>query len=375
MENEKPRGIWPTNKIKPQGTVKRNVILNPGQPEGKVFSHIELGLDGIQFQAGDVCGIVPVNDPKQIDHLLQALGIDASQKVKFGAEEITAGDLFKNKIEIVRATDGFLKLLDTHRRDGRLASKDLHMIEQAFGDKAVLEGLKANALADLIEHFGVEGVTVEDLVATHKKLTPRLYTASSSPLMHPDEVHMTVARVDYEVPLGDKKIAKRGVATSYMDGMENGHQATFFMQAKKSFHLPDELDKPIVMIGPGTGIAPFRAFAQEIEASGKKHSDVVLYSGGQYEIDALYREELQEAHRKGVLTEEPHYAISREGKKQRVQKMLESDSAHLRELVRNGAIFYICGGEKMGEEVVETLKHIAPKLAGHEKERIKMDVY
>lgn len=369
------RDIWPTNKEKPQGAVSSNIVLNPGQPEGRVTRAIELELDGIKFHPGDVCGIVPVNDAREVDRLLQALGIDASQKVKIGNEETTAAELFRHKIDIARTTDALFKRLDERGKGGQLKGKDLEVISKALGDEALLKGLKAHAIADIIEHFGLEGVTVEDLIDTRKNLTPRLYTISSATEANPDKVHMTVAVVNYEVPLNGKPIAKRGVCSGYMDTLQPGEKATFFIQAKKNFRLPPELDRPLVMIGPGTGIAPFRAFAQAIEAGGKKHSDVVLYSGGQYDVDKLYAEEFAKAHAKGVLTEPAHYAVSREGDKQRVQQLLKRDARRLRELADKGGLFYICGSETMGHDVVKNLQEIAPILKEKEKEQIKMDVY
>jgi sulfite reductase (NADPH) flavoprotein alpha-component len=204
-------------------------------------------------------------------------------------------------------------------------------------------------LLDMLRDFGPWKVSAQDIVSLLRKMTPRLYSIASSFAANPDEVHLTIGAVRYTAH--DRE--RNGVASILCaERVQEGDMLPVFVQANKHFHLPDSQDKDIIMVGPGTGIAPFRSFIQE-RAVNKAAGRSWLFFGDQHaDVDFLYQEELENYLKDRILTRiETAFSRDTDQKVYVQHKMLEY-SKELFEWFENGAYFYVCGDkERMAKDV------------------------
>ena len=197
-------------------------------------------------------------------------------------------------------------------------------------------------------------LSVAELIAVTSRLQPRYYTISSSSTLHPKSVHMTVAVLEGKSSTGREY---SGVCSKFL---QEASKATIFVK-ESSFKLPSDNKTPVVMIGPGTGIAPMRALLQEREARGGAGENILYFGCKNRAMDYLYQEELEGFVSRGVLNK-LHLAFSREQKhKVYVQNLMEQNAGELWNMVEAGAFFYICGATAMGKSVVDVLKGIGEK--------------
>ena len=340
-----------------------NINLN-GTGSAKETIHLELSLEGsgLQYEVGDALGVVPENAQDVVADFISASGLNPEEQV-----------------EVKKV--GTLSLIDalTQHLDITAISRKIVSAYQELTQSAVLAGLldenrkeefkqfiNGRQIADL---FAVEPYSgsAQDLVNILRKLPARLYSIASSPKAHPDEVHLTVAAVRYETYGKQRK----GVASTYIsDDSKVGDKVNVFVQPNKGFRLPEESSKPIIMVGPGTGVAPFRAFVEEraeTEASGESW----LFFGDQrYSFDFLYQLEWQEHLANGDLTK-LDVAFSRDQpQKVYVQDRMLQKAAELWEwLDSKGAYFYVCGdAERMAGDVHNALLQIAQQQGGKSPE-------
>ncbi|MBU6326542.1 MAG: sulfite reductase [NADPH] flavoprotein alpha-component, partial [Verrucomicrobia bacterium] len=208
-------------------------------------------------------------------------------------------------------------------------------------------------IVDAISDFAPNGLPAQTLASLLRKLPPRLYSIASSPLAHPDEVHLTVAAVRYNSHGRDRK----GVASCFLaDNAPTGQSVKVYTHANKNFRLPENGDTPIIMVGPGTGIAPFRAFVEHRAELGQSGKSWLFFGDQHYLYDFLYQLEWQEHLKNGTLSR-LDVAFSRDQpEKIYVQQRIAEKGRDLYDWLQNGAHFYVCGdASRMASDVHDAL--------------------
>jgi sulfite reductase (NADPH) flavoprotein alpha-component len=315
------------------------VNLN-GSRSGKQTIHLELSLEGsgLTFEPGDSLGIVTENRPETIEAVLRAAGLagDAGLAARLVGEwDITT--LSRQVLEAYAALNPAPALA-----------------EMIAGDRwrAYVPGRQ---LLDLLEDFPA-ALTAEQLTGLLRKLPPRLYSVASSLKAAPDVAHLLVGVVRYE----SHGRERHGVASTFVaERTRAGDTLKVYVKPNKNFRLPDDRDRPMIMIGPGTGVAPFRAFLQERQATGAKGRNWLFFGDRNYTHDFLYQLEWQELHKDGVLSE-VDLAFSRDQpEKVYVQHRMWQRREKLFAWLEDGANLYVCGDEKaMAKDVHATLAAI-----------------
>jgi sulfite reductase (NADPH) flavoprotein alpha-component len=213
----------------------------------------------------------------------------------------------------------------------------------------------------LLEHPEAR-FTPEEFVKLLRKLQPRLYSIASSPRVYPEEIHLTVATVQYE-SLGRQRL---GVCSTFLaDRVTEEIPVSVFIHSAKHFRLPEDPSRPVIMVGPGTGIAPFRAFLQDRRALGATGKQWLFFGEQHAETDFLYREELEALHKEGTL-HRFHTAFSRDQEEKiYVQHRMLEEAQELYNWLEEGAYFYVCGdASRMAKDVEQTLLQVI-EVAGN----------
>jgi len=350
-----------TNPFKAE--VLENLNLN-GRGSNKETRHLELSLEGsgLTYEPGDSLGVYPENDPELVDLILEATNWDANQKVTVNKEDVTLKEALSKKLEITVLTKPLIE------KAAQLSSnKDLKALvapEKIDELKAYIDG---RDLLDLLRDFGPWDVSAQDFVAILRKMPARLYSISSSLAANPEEVHLTIGAVRYEAH-GRKRKGVASILTA--ERLQPGDTLPVYVQNNQNFKLPENPDTPIIMVGPGTGVAPFRAFMQEREEIGAEGKSWMFFGDQHFVTDFLYQTEWQKWLKDGVLTK-MDVAFSRDTEeKVYVQHRMLEHSKELFEWLEEGAVVYICGDEKhMAHDVHNTLIDIIEKEGGLSREK------
>lgn len=355
-----------------------NRLLNaPGS--GKEVRHFEISLEGsgLEYEVGDALGVLPANCPTLVSDLLAVLGCDGEEAVKTadGAETPLRFALAQH-YDITRPSPELLEAAAGRNPSGELAA----LLDPARKDD-LKRWLYGREIIDVIA--GVK-FTAGEFVALLKKLQPRLYSISSSPKAHPGEVHLTVGTVRYESHgrarkgvastfLADRvKVAQRVVAGG-VDGDASGAgeptPVPVYIQVSHGFRLPENGDVPVIMCGPGTGIAPFRAFLEEREAAGAKGRNWLFFGDQRRASDYLYADQLEAWVASGHLAR-LDLAFSRDqAEKIYVQHRMLENAAELWSWLESGAHFYVCGdASRMAKDVDAALHTVCETAGGLSKE-------
>jgi sulfite reductase (NADPH) flavoprotein alpha-component len=340
-----------------QAKILTNINLN-GEGSNKETRHIELSLEGsgLSYVPGDALGIVPSNDPELVAAIIEEMQWDEATVVTLNkqGETLPLMEALTNYFEITLVTKKILQQAAAFTDNGEL--QKLLLVENAAEVKEYCYG---RDLLDMLRDFGPWKLTAEEFVSILRKMTPRLYSIASSIAANPGEVHLTIGAVRYTAHGRDRK----GVCSVLCaERVEEGDTLPVFVQANKHFHLSESHDTDIIMVGPGTGIAPFRSFIEE-RAVNKATGRSWLFFGDQHAAtDYLYQAELEKYQQDGILTK-IDTAFSRDGDQVvYVQHKMEENSKELFEWLDNGAYFYVCGDkERMAKDVHETLIRIIEK--------------
>ncbi|HEX5191444.1 MAG TPA: assimilatory sulfite reductase (NADPH) flavoprotein subunit [Solirubrobacteraceae bacterium] len=312
-----------------------NLVLT-GRGSTKETRHLELSLEGsgLRYEPGDALGVVARNDPALVAMLLERLGLSADAPVTVKRETMSLGEALTGTFEITAATPRFLDHWAEITGAAELAA--LRAADQAKARAAFLRG---HHIIDIVERFPASGIDPDRLLAGLRPLQPRLYSFASSFTATPDEAHLTVSTVRYE--LHDRQ--RTGVASGYLAGRtDEDATVPVYIQSNDHFHLPDD-DTPIVMIGAGTGVAPYRAFMQEREARGAGGRSWLFFGERNFRSDFLYQVEWQELLRRGVLSR-LDLAFSRDATpKTYVQDRLSRQGRDVYAWLEDGAWLYVCG--------------------------------
>lgn len=326
----------------------------------KVTLHLAFSTDegGLKYEAGDAFGVMPKNDPNLIAEILQLLHFNGNEQVPNGNGGMTTlHDALSTRLQITRLNR---KLVQEYakRGDCRLLRELLLPEQQSHLEKYMYD----RGLIDLlVEHPGViEDAT--DLVAMLPRLSARLYSISSSPLAHAQQIHATVAVVRYN----SHNRERGGVcSTLFADRLHISDRLPIYIQPNKKFRIPADSNAAMIMIGPGTGIAPFRGFLHERRALGHKGRNWLFFGERSASTDFLYRDELEAMHKEGHLTRFDT-AFSRDQKQKiYVQDRMAENSKMLWAWLQEGARLYVCGDAKrMAKDVHAALCSIAEKEGG-----------
>ena len=331
-----------------------NINLN-GTGSAKETIHLELSLEGsgLQYEVGDALGVVPQNAEEVVTDFLAQSGLNGDDTVEV------------KKVGSVSLQDALTKHLDITALSRKVVTSYQELTKSATLAGLLAEDKKEEFKSfvygrEISDLFGIEPYTgsAQDLVNILRKLPPRLYSIASSPKAHPDEVHLTVAAVRYQTYGKERK----GVASTYIaDESKVGDKVSVYVHTNKNFRLPTSPDTPIIMVGPGTGIAPFRAFIEERAETEAKGESWLFFGDQHYSYDFLYQLEWQGYLSDGDLTK-LDVAFSRDQQnKIYVQDRMAEKGAELWEwLNTKDASFYVCGdAERMAGDVHKALIEIA----------------
>lgn len=327
-----------------------HVMLN-GERSEKETMHVELSLEGsgLDYEAGDALAVVPNNCKEVVADLLKATGFSGSEEVVLkGDEKTTVAEAFASKLDITALSRAIVK-----KYEALSPNADLAMLLDDDSKEEFKEWIWGRQIIDLVETYPIKDLTAQQFVSILRKLPPRLYSIASSPKAHPGEVHLTVAAVRYD---GHGK-ARKGVASTFLaDEAKTGEKISVYVHKNKNFRLPESDEAPIIMVGPGTGIAPFRAFVEERAERGAKGESWLLFGDQKYSYDFLYQLEWQDHLKEGSLTK-LDVAFSRDQpEKYYVQDVMRENATELYAWLEKGASFYVCGdAERMAKDVHQAL--------------------
>jgi sulfite reductase (NADPH) flavoprotein alpha-component len=313
--------------------------------------HIAFSLagSGIDYAPGDALGVVPENPPDMVAAILAATGLEAATPVTLG-REMMLYDALTREFSLGRLTQAML--IKFARRAGDPELDNLLKPENAEALKTFLDG---RDLIDLLLRYPGVIRTADDIVALVPRLAPRLYSISSSPKAHPGEVHLTVAAVRYNSHGRDRV----GIASTFLADRAGKGAVDIYIQRNIRFRLPNDDDAPVIMVGPGTGIAPFRAFLEERRATGARGRNWLFFGDRRQAHDFLYRDELERFRSEGVLSRlDTAFSRDQAAKVYVQHRMLES-GAGIWHWLQDGAHFYVCGdASRMAKDVDRALKEI-----------------
>jgi len=347
-----------TRKNPYEAEVLDSIRLN-GRYSDKETQHIELSLEGsgLSFQPGDSLGVLASNDTALVDEIVEALDFAPDAPVKANGADKPVAEALRDDLEVTMLTPGFLKAYAEASSAEELADLTRE------GNEAALQAfLKEHQVADVVARWPAPGLDAATFAGMLRKLQPRLYSIASSQAAAPDEVHLTVG-VTRTTPRGR---ARSGVASTFLaDRRAPGDQIRVYVSENESFRLPADPDQPLIMIGPGTGIAPFRAFMQEREEMGAQGKSWLFFGDRRFREDFLYQTEWQQWLKDGVLTR-MDVAFSRDqAGKVYVQDRLREKAADVYSWIRDGAAIYVCGdADSMAPAVHEALAGILQEQGG-----------
>jgi sulfite reductase (NADPH) flavoprotein alpha-component len=332
----------------------RNESLNAAGST-KDTRHIVFDLHGggLTYKAGDALGVISENCPDTVGWILEALDASGAEVVTLSdGLSVSLHDALLRHVGITQATGEVVKVLAASATDAEQArALQAMLVDDSPG---IPEG---HEILDLLKRFPSARPEVSAFVAALRPMRPRLYSISSSPAAHGDEVHLTVGVVRYLNPLGRQC---KGVASTFLaERLRPGQKAKVFVHASHGFAPPADPNAPMIMVGPGTGIAPFRAFLHDRAARGHRGRNWLFFGDQRREHDFLYREELEKWLLDGVLTR-LDVAFSRDQQEKiYVQTRLLERGREVWAWLQEGGHFYVCGDAKrMAKDVDSALKQI-----------------
>ena len=322
-----------------------------------VTLHLAFAIDGssLRYESGDSCGVIPKNDQLLVSEILQILHFNGNETVTAGSNgAITLHDALTNHLVITRLSR---KIVQEYATRGKCVPL-LEML--APEQKTILEKyIHDRGIVDLLSEYPGVIEDPADLVAILPKLTPRLYSICSTPHVHAGQIQLTVAVVRY----ASHNRERGGVcSTLFADRVSLSEKLPIYIQPNKKFKLPADPDSPMIMIGPGTGIAPFRAFLHERRALGHRGKNWLFFGSRSAKSDFLYRDELESMHADGHLSRLDTAFSRDQDDKVYVQDRMLQHAPQFWRWVQEGASIYVCGdASRMAKDVHAALCQIVEK--------------
>ena len=318
-----------------------------GRQSDKDVRHFEIDLSGsdLHYQAGDALGIWCENDPALVAEVLQLLGIEETAQITLNEQSLSIADALRTKLELTQNTPAFVK--------GYAELADNADLNAIVADNEKLQDfVQRTPIVDVLHKFPAK-LTAEQFTSLLRPLTPRLYSISSAPEEVGDEVHLTVGVVRFE----HEGRPRSGAASSFLaDRVEEDGKVRVFVEHNDNFRLPDDPTKPVIMVGSGTGVAPFRAFMQKRAADAASGQNWLIFGNPHFATDFLYQREWQQFAKDGFLNKYD-FAWSRDQEKKiYVQDKIRENAPDLWQWLQQGAHFYVCGdAAKMAKDVENAL--------------------
>ncbi|WP_199083957.1 MULTISPECIES: assimilatory sulfite reductase (NADPH) flavoprotein subunit [unclassified Sporosarcina] len=340
--------------------VLENINLN-GRGSNKETRHVEISLEGsgLTYEPGDSVGIFPTNNSDLIDEIIKVGEWNAEETVEINSqgERRALRIALLNHLEVTVVTKPLLEKLSNYSKSEEL--KRILNKENADELRAYVDG---RDLLDALTDFGPVEASEQQLVGILRKLPARLYSIASSLEANPEEVHLTIGVVRYEAHGRDRQ----GVCSiQCAENLEPGDTLPIYIHKNDNFRLPAKSETPIIMIGPGTGIAPFRSFIEERSETGAEGKSWLFFGDQHYVTDFYYQTEWQNYVKDGALTR-LDVAFSRDtDEKVYVQHRMKQASQELYQWIEEGAVIYVCGDEQnMAKDVHATLLEILQQEGG-----------
>lgn len=332
-----------------------------GRDSTKDVRHVEISLEGsdITYTPGDSLGVYFLNDEALVDEVLTLTQIDASSTVKLGDEELSIRDALIEKLELTQSYPGFVEKY-------AIATGNPDLLKLVEDKAAMREYIEPRQIFDIIRQNPAQ-LEAQTLVDCLRKLQARLYSIASSQAEVEEEVHLTVGLVEFDA-FGSEHL---GGCSGYLARRaEEGCKVKVFSEHNDNFRLPANDETPIIMVGPGTGIAPFRAFLQERDAREASGKNWLFFGNPHFTQDFLYQVEIQGYLKSGLLTK-VDVAFSRDqAEKVYVQDKLRKNSQEVFAWLEAGAHFYICGdANRMAKDVHQALVDIIKENSGKDDEQ------
>jgi sulfite reductase (NADPH) flavoprotein alpha-component len=339
-----------------EATVLEKIQLN-GRGSSKETYHIELSLaeSGLHYEPGDALSVVPRNGEALVAEVLQTARLTGSETIQLSGAEFELGTALTQKLELSVLTRDVLE------RYAAAAPQHKKLADIVTDIPQLQQYVHGRDVADLLHEFPAE-LSAEQLVTVLRPLPARAYSIASSLLVHPDEVHLTVGAVRYAT----HGRTKHGVCSSHLaDRLELDHTARVFVERNEYFKLPQDAATDIIMVGAGTGVAPFRAFVEERVELGAEGRNWLFFGNPNFTTDFLYQSEWLQHLKRGTLRH-LDVAFSRDqAEKIYVQHRLLEKSRDVYGWLENGAHFYVCGDKaRLGSAIQEALKQVVQREAG-----------
>jgi sulfite reductase (NADPH) flavoprotein alpha-component len=323
----------------------------------KEVSHLELLLDNsnLHYQAGDALGVWAPNDPQLVEHLLEIFEIPAFVPVRIDDKELSITEALENHLEITRlTTNTVLNYATVSGQDGLATIFDGFNAEQQQGF------IENRQLVDLAEEYPAQ-LDPQSLVEGLRPLAPRSYSIASSQQAVDEEVHLTVATLNSNAN-GTKR---QGVASGLLNNrLKPGDKVKVFVEQNRRFRLPDDPQTPIIMIAAGTGIAPYRAFMQELESRTNAPDSWLIFGNPQMRTDFLYQREWLHWRNSGLLNRIDTAWSRDQAEKHYVQDVILEQAGNIDQWLQKGAYVYLCGALQMGQAVQQALQAVLAQQRG-----------
>ena len=343
----------------PARLTRTRLLTAPGS--GKETLHFEVSLagSGLAYEVGDSLGIFPANDAAEVDAVLAASGLSGDEPVESAG--VNLREVLTRQVTLREPSRQLLAAILEKCPEANELSEFIDPEAKSVMD----DWIDGRDVVDILQAYPRARFTADELVKVLRKLQPRLYSIASSPKAFPEDIHLTVAVVRYELH-GRKR---QGVCSTYLADRVNGGTMPVFIHSAKHFRQPEDPSVPVIMVGPGTGIAPFRAFLQEREVLGAPGKSWLFFGDRNRATDFLYEEEIKAWRGKGVL-HRLDTAFSRDQpEKIYVQQRMLENAAELWRWLEEGGYFYVCGdASRMAKDVDEALHRIVEEAGGKSKE-------
>ncbi|PVZ85699.1 sulfite reductase subunit alpha [Serratia sp. S1B] len=353
-----------TSPYNKQHPLTAELLLNQkitGRGSSKDVRHIEidLGSSGLRYQPGDALGVWFDNDPALVEELLQLLWLSGDELLTVDGKTQSLRDALLHHFELTQNTAPIVEKYAALSRDERLIG--------LLADKASLQHYAhSTPIVDMVRQAPVD-LPAEQLVSLLRPLTPRLYSIASSQAENENEVHITVGVVRYEV---DGRARAGGASSFLADRLEEEAELRVFIEHNDNFRLPADPQIPVIMIGAGTGIAPFRAFMQQREAVDAKGDNWLFFGNPHFTEDFLYQVEWQRYVKEGLLTRIDLAWSRDQAHKVYVQDKLREQGAEVWRWLQHGAHLYVCGdANHMAKDVEEALVELVAEHGAMDTEQ------
>ncbi|HZI68393.1 MAG TPA: flavodoxin domain-containing protein, partial [Hanamia sp.] len=326
------------------GKILTHINLNDIDSSKQTF-HIEIESEEVEYQPGDSIGIIPENKKELVEKIIALTGINAVKNIDYKDQLVSVYDLLRKKLNIANLPE-------------RVVKKYAAVVQQEIPSTKI-------DLIDLLKIYPVKDEEqFTEILKQLEPIAPRLYSISSSPEMHPGEVHITVAKNCFKV----NNEIKYGLASEFLSLLNEDNELKFYVHPNNQFRLPSE-DKNLIMIGPGTGIAPFRSFISERDATGATGKNWLFFGDQHFTSDFLYQTEIQNWVETKLLTKVDTAFSRDQDEKIYVQHRMLQKGSEFFEWLHAGSYVYVCGAkEPMSVDVEKTVLKIIEQFGQRTKE-------